>query len=434
MSASPVACAAGTASSPAPVAPGERLLLVDALRGLALLGILAVNMHFFAHPFAAAMYTPSPADPHTPLDHVAAWLIRCLCEGKFYALFSLLFGLGFTIQAARAHDVDTFVARYCRRLMVLLLFGAAHVTLLWVGDILAYYAVVGFLLIPFLKARPRVLAFSAGGAGISLLVVWALLTWLSYLEPATAEPARTATSIAAATAPSPVDEDAWLRDWAEHAYQVYGRGQFGDQVKHRLMDYGWALFFLIYMAPSILGYFLLGAAIGRVGWLHDPAAHRRALHRMARWGLGLGLPANVAIASLTGHADVDFTWPGLALIAADVAANAALCLGYVGVVSLLWLTPAWQWRLRPLASAGRMALSNYLLQSLICTTLVYSYGLGWYGRVSYAGGLMLTLAIYALQVPLSVVWLRVFRFGPAEWLWRTLTYGRIQPLLARRAP
>jgi uncharacterized protein len=181
--------------------------------------------------------------------------------------------------------------------------------------------------------------------------------------------------------------------------------------------------------PVFLAMFLLGLFAARQHLLDQPDTHAKALRRMLVFGLAIGLPANVfyAIAFAKGEPlEVDWLWTAGSLALA--VGGPALTFAYVAAFTLALRHERARRILQPIAAAGRMALSNYLLQSLICTTIFYSYGLGLYGSVGRAPGLALALVIYAAQVPLSVWWLRRFRFGPAEWLWRCLTYGRIQPM------
>jgi uncharacterized protein len=190
--------------------------------------------------------------------------------------------------------------------------------------------------------------------------------------------------------------------------------------------YSAALLVVVY--PVILAMFLGGIWIARRGILHDPASHRRWLVAAAALGLGVGLPLNAAY---TWASDAALGGSGSAWMIAIVLAFVAgpiLCLGYVAGLAFFWGTSSGRAVLAPLTHVGRMALTNYLLQTLICTTIFYSYGLGWFGRVGPAAAVGVALLVYAVQVPLSYAWLSRFRFGPAEWLWRSLTYGRRLPM------
>ncbi len=182
-------------------------------------------------------------------------------------------------------------------------------------------------------------------------------------------------------------------------------------------------------APTILAMFLLGLYAGRRGVFQDLSAHRALVRGVAWAGLLLGLPLKGIYAWLASHLAENFS---LLVFSQTLLffflAPALLCLGYLSAMTLLLQRERWRQRLGWLPAVGRMALSNYLLQSVIGTLIFYNYGLGLYGQVSATVGVLLTLAIYMVQVLLSTWWLRRFRFGPAEWLWRSLTYGQRQPM------
>ncbi len=397
-----------------PVAARERIQVIDVLRGFALFGILLVNMELFGRPLAAVQ-AGLPAFTG-PLDRAVAWLITFLAEGKFYSLFSFLFGYGLAIQLERAAGGGPFVPRYLRRLFVLLLIGLAHALLFWPGDILVTYAVLGVFLIPFRAARPATLLIWALG----LLLVPLLITL-----PLVALVSLTGAGGAATDA---------ARAAAERATRVYLEGSFAEMTAQRARDLAVIYAGAIFAAPSIFVMFLLGLYAGRRGVFRRVEEHLPLIRRTLAWGLGLGLPAGAIYATTTELLGRAAPAPALLLATVAQAIGApALCLGYAAGFTLLLRREGWRRRLAPLAATGRLALSNYLLQTLIATTIFYGYGFGLYGRVGPAAGLLLTVAIYLVQVPLSVLWLRHFQFGPAEWLWRSLTYLRPQPLRASRA-
>jgi uncharacterized protein len=404
----------------APVAARERIDTVDIVRGFALFGILAVNMAFFSNTIYSLIGgLPIGA---TPADRAAEWLIRFLAESKFYSLFSLLFGLGLALQMERAEARGVaFVPLYVRRLGVLLLIGLAHAFLVWIGDILVIYALLGFVLLLFRRLSPRALLIWAG-AFIALPILFMALSVAS-LELARLSPAAMA-EIERSFAETEADYAAR----AVQAHRVYAEGGFVEITAQRARDLAFFYPFILVIAPSILAMFLVGLYIGRRGIAQDIPGHLPLIRRAAVWGLALGLPLNLVYAS-TGDVASRATPTTLALVGyiAQGFGAPALAIGYAATLTLLAQRDRWRRRLAPLAAAGRMALSNYLLQSLVCTFIFYGYGLGLFGRVGAAAGLALTVVIYVSQLLLSVWWLRRFQFGPAEWLWRSLTYGRAQP-------
>jgi uncharacterized protein len=198
-----------------------------------------------------------------------------------------------------------------------------------------------------------------------------------------------------------------------------------QRVQDNLFYYSVAIFFL----PSVFAMFLLGVYAGRKGIFQGIPGHLPFFRRVFGWGLAVGLTGNLVYATLSevGNRFVPSPVSLLAQVGHTYGAP-ALAVAYGAGLTLLMQRPGWSARLAPLASVGRMALSNYLLQTLVCTTIFYSYGLGLFGSVGPAAGILLTVVIYLAQIPLSVWWLSRFRFGPVEWIWRTLTFGRRQPM------
>lgn len=416
-SASPIITATDTA---APLAAGERLAHVDVVRGFALFGILLVNMALFKAP--AIVQASAPAATNL-LDQLAAQAINLFAEGKFFTLFSFLFGFGFATQLLRArqHGVP-FAPRYMRRLLVLLLFGVAHATLLWYGDILVTYALLGFALLLFRDSSPRTLLAWA----IALLLGMTLLLGggIAFVELQRADPAAGAAILAAEREQLASVEAEIRRDT-----ELYRAGSYGELVLARTLAPVGLIYNLVTQGIPVLAMFLLGLYAGRRGILADVPAHRGLLRRVRFWGLLLGLTLSTLLVLAQTRLSL---FGGLAaLLLAHSLTGPLLALGYAATLVLLHERPRWRAPLAPLGAVGRMALTNYLLQTLICTTLFYGYGFGLYGQVGAALGVVLTLAIFALQVGWSVWWLRRFQFGPAEWLWRTLTYGRAQPMRRR---
>jgi uncharacterized protein len=403
----------------APTSAPERIQILDVLRGFALFGILLVNMAFFMHPF---QYATLPFEHANQLDATIAWLIRVLAEGKFYSLFSLLFGIGFMLQWQRAQAKGRpFVGVYLRRSLALLLIGFLHATLVWVGDILMIYAVVGLLLLLFRNTRPRRLLIWVGILvllpTLFMAASWGLIV-LGSQDPA----------VAAEIEASFVDVRQQTAADLAQAYTVYASGNFAEITAQRLRDLRELGVFTLFTLPNILAMFLLGVYFAKQNILADLPAHRLLFRRLLIWGGSVGLVLNILYANFvaTGERDIP-TFPMVIATAAQAIGAPLLMLAYVGGLALLWMGPG-QRRLRPLAPTGRMALTNYLMQSIMATTIFYGYGLGWFGQVGATVGLLLTFVIYGIEVAWSGPWLTRFRFGPAEWFWRTLTYLRLQPM------
>ena len=400
-----------------PVTSTERIQTLDVLRGFALFGILLVNMAIFANPVQYAMLPPTES---SALDRAATWLVRFLAEGKFFSLFSFLFGLGFTIQMARAEAKgQRFIPRYLRRAAVLLLIGLVHGIFIWVGDILTYYAILGVLLLFFRHMKIK--------------WVWTWVVVLSLLPSLLSLLGSISWQMGMAGNPELVEQtileqEQMFKGMIAQAYQVYANGSFVEITQQRVSDLVFMWLISLFIAPTIFAMFLLGSIFGRKGYLHNAAEHTTLFRRLLLWGGPVGLIGNAIYASLIAAGSrTELTW-GTTLATFGQAIGApALMLAYMSAITLGMLNPTWQPRLQVLAPVGRMALTNYLLQSLICTTIFYGYGFGLFGKMGAAAGIVLTVVIYALQIPWSHWWLARFQFGPVEWLWRTLTYGRRQP-------
>jgi uncharacterized protein len=409
-------------SSIAPVQQSERIQIVDILRGFALFGILFVNMTIFSRPMQAILFPMDPAAPW--FDRAAIWLIHFLGEGKFYAMFSMLFGLGLTLQMERIEARGgRFVPLYLRRLLVLLGIGIIHAFLIWMGDILIMYALVGFLLILFRKAKPRTLLVWMVILIIVPLLFNAAATGLVALGRSVPEGAA---QIDAALAPTIAG---FTSDLAR-AYRVYATGNFAEITGQRIYDYtsmGFSAYFV--MGFNVMAMFLLGVYFGKQGLFRNLEANRGLFRKLLVWGLILGLGGNALYATMIlSLSRIVPTWPLLLATLGQTVGAPLLMLAYVSAFCLLALSPSWGKRLQVLAPVGQMALTNYLTQSIVCTLIFYGYGLGLFGKMGGAMGIGLTIVIYLLQIPFSHWWMKHFKYGPAEWLWRSLTYGKPQPM------
>ncbi len=415
----------------APVAPAERIGAIDTLRGFALFGILVVNITMAGQPaYAVATSLELWAAPH---DRAAEWLVRLFAEGKFYPLFAFLFGYGFALQMARVQARGgRFGWLYARRLLVLLAIGLVHAFFIWSGDILTVYALLGLLLLLFFRnRRPRTLLTWTAISMLAPILVSVALLGLVVL--ARSQPGG-AVQVDAALA----EQTAALTASAAESLRSYGQGSFAEVQAQRTRE---TLFLFstmpLYLAPNVLAMFLLGTWAARRGVLQDVSAHESLLRRVRAWGLAVGLPAAAVFTwSMAVSSRANLSVETLVGTLTSIVGGPLLAFGYgAALVLLVHGSPAWRTRLAPVTLAGRMALTNYLLQSLIFTTVYYSYGLGLYGELGPAAALLLGAAIYAAELWLSVWWLRHFQFGPMEWLWRSLTYLRPQPMrLVARQP
>jgi uncharacterized protein len=398
-----------------PLQPQERVEAMDVLRGFALLGVFVVNMLFFAAPFQTTMMRPWPeaAQPGFQAFLLLFW------QGKFYCLFSFLFGMGF------AEQVDRLQARgetpgpiYRRRLLWLLVIGLAHGLLIWMGDILFVYALLGFLLLLFRNRKPKTLLVWAA----CLIVVPALLfgAFFLLLQLAQGNPQAAAEIAKAAN-----QQDQQVAEAVARSLRVYGSGPYGElfrlRAKELFTNYGMTLS----IAPQILAMFLLGAWTSRKGVLKEPAAHGGLISKTLAVGLVFGLLGNAFNLWCNAKGMPPRNPKALLGMAVYFLAAPALTLAYAAALLKLLQGPAAA-LVKPLAWNGRMALTNYLMHSVIFTLVFYFFGLGLFGKTSVVQGFLMALGLWLLQIPLSKWWLSGHAMGPAESVWRRLTYGKSQ--------
>jgi uncharacterized protein len=341
-----------------PIEPPDRVEALDVLRGVALFGVLTVNLVTIFRQSLFEEFLHGPED---------AWAraVSFGLEFKAVTLFSLLFGIGLEAQRERIDGFDRYIVR---RLVFLLVVGLAHLFLVWNGDILTLYALCGLVVAPLLRLPTRALL----GLVILLFVL----------------------QIAPVPNPPPFGTGADLRDHVEAAGQVYRYGTFVQALKFRVEEVRPMGVLLFSIVPRTIGLFLLGACVWRWNLLRGD---RRVLAAIAIVGIVLGTCATMIRAN----------W-----------ASIVLAFGYGGAI-VLAARP-----LHVLAPLGRMAFTCYLAQSLILSFVFYGWGLGQFGHMSAANGILLAFGIYAAQAIASALWLRRFRFGPLEWVWRSFSYGR----------
>jgi uncharacterized protein len=400
-----------------PVASTERLYVLDVVRGVALLGILIMNMPGFANSFFAG-FVGKPLWP-APIDQAAESLREMLFSGKFNSMFSLLFGIGFTIQFDRLQrKLPEQASRlYLRRVLFLFALGLLHGMVFWTGDILHMYALFGLLLLFVL----RHLSDRAIMVLIGLCILYPLASGtlrLFVMTPDVVELLK-----------------AQAKAWEASNNMAYGSGSFLAAAREHAREFiyyydnRWSLWYSLGFYVQIASTMLLGVLIGRH---HLPQRINEFLPwvRRLQWGaLGLGLATALVFGTIM-LLDRSPTPTPLKVLGSFcyVLCRLSMMIFYVLTIVRLLQAERWRGRFAPVAAVGRMPLTNYLAQTLICTTLFYGWGFGLWGQVGPAWQLVIPFVIFfGVQVPFSILWLRRFEYGPMEYLWRLATYGRSQP-------
>ncbi|MEP6863204.1 MAG: DUF418 domain-containing protein [Deltaproteobacteria bacterium] len=388
-----------------PVKPRERLVTLDILRGFALLGVLLGNL---AHLFSGHWAQWHPAQDAS--DTFARYFITLVVQSKAQTLLTFLFGFGFANQLLRAEARhEPILGLYARRIVALLVFGVAHVTLLWWGDVLWTYAVTAPFLLLFLRVSNRTRLIVAVALILIPSAIFAVPGVWEHVFGLLFDPARHDYTVPLLRAMHGPSHAAVMIE--QTRYAVVFTAAFWPQY------FAW-----------LVGNYLLGYIAGQLRWFErDGADHLVVFRRMFRIGLVLGGGATgLTLFGMRGG------WNGYELSTLGMAAlglidpldYAGLALMFVAAVVLLARRPAWRRALAVVAPLGRMPLTTYLTQSLVCTFIIYGWGLGaieWLHEIDY---LVLGVAIFIAQIFASMVWLRYFRFGPLEWLWRWAVYAR----------
>ena len=402
-----------------PVKSSERYVILDVLRGLALLGIALANFpEFSLYSFLSA--EAADAMPTAGIDRIVHYLQYIFIDGKFYTIFSLLFGIGFSIIIANAarRDANGFRIFY-RRMFVLLLIGFLHLMFLWSGDILMLYALLGMLLPLFRNVSNRALLVCAFTM-LAIPVAVDFIVELSGIRPS-ASVVELQQFYCAKYGITDENFAYWLRD-AEHYSETFKFLIQGALVRMQEFIDGNRYF-------KVMGLFLLGFYIGRNRFYADLESRRLQLNRIVRYGFIIGLPLSFLYAWSAMNSR---PW-GLGMHAVLYFISVfPLGFAYVAGICLLYLhCPQWK-VFRFFAMPGRMALTNYIGQSLFGMLLFYGIGFAFGAGVGLVYVVLIATGVWIVQALFSGMWLHYCQFGPLEWIWRILTYGKVFRLVKDR--
>lgn len=419
----------------------ERIVCLDVLRGVAVLGILVMNIYAFAMP-AMAYSNPLVMGGTDPVNLGVWFFTHALFDQKFMTIFSLLFGAGIVLMSDRADARETsFAPTFYRRQFWLLVIGAIHAYLIWFGDILFAYALVGMIVFFFRRMPARKLIVIA----LFMLPMSPLIFYSSGTQML--ELKATAESLQQRVEEGEVldeIEQATVDQWDEQKpFFAPGPEEIQAEVDAYTSDYATIVahrapfvamfqfaFFLLFTLWRVGGLMLLGMALMKLGVLsgeRSPGFYARLL----AIGYGLGLPLTIwSGVNLYAH-EFDGLYAFQLGGIPNYIGSILVALGHIGAVMYAVKAGWLEGLLRRFGAVGRMALTNYLMHSIVMTSIFYGYGLGLYGEVSRSAQMLFVAAMLAFQIAVSPWWLSRYRFGPAEWLWRSVSYGRLQPMRAR---
>ncbi|MBL4580712.1 MAG: DUF418 domain-containing protein [Gammaproteobacteria bacterium] len=420
-----------------PIAAKSRIQSLDVLRGFALLGILLMNILVFAFPFAA--YTDPRIDGATEGVNLAVFAVMdVLVEGSMRAIFSMLFGAGMLIfLAKRDIEVDLLRGLFYRRTVLLVFFGLVNAYIfIWPGDILYTYGMAGLLLYFFRD-------FSAVRLTKYALAIFLFLGIIHISLHMDARSLRggvkAVESLPAGTSLS-IENEQTLADWdafleeqflspelIQLEYKARKSGYIDNVIAYAPFNFMLQTVVLLFSTLwDVLAMMLLGMAFFKWGLL-DASRSSRDYWLLAIVGIGLGLPLNYLETATYINSGYEIYWAGGYRPSYDIG-RLSLAVGYIGIIMLISKHALMPWFRRALAAVGQLALSNYLAQSIICNFIFMGFGLGLFGELQRYQAYLVVLAVWVFQIIFSLIWLQFYRFGPAEWLWRSLTYKQLQPL------
>jgi uncharacterized protein len=500
-----------------PIAISQRIDAMDIMRGLALVGILLMNIEWFNRAMASL---GSQDASLTGLDHAVGWLVRCFVEGKFYKLFALLFGMGFAVMLIRAKEAKRpFGAWFSRRMLILIVLGLLHMVFLWGGDILHDYGIAGLLLLGWvsLLKKPRFKKYDNPKSFFKLSVVWlsvpilmSVLAGISFgllndthdlteqwqeqiqvaervetiklaneilsqqqrealteatetellvedsamlemtaneenlanvislhvdTEQATIDGAEEPVELSAEDlveqqAQAIVAQQAEMQQEIDTEIIAFTEGTYWQATEFRL---NFALFMLMFTLPfafsMLLPIFILGYWLVSSGMMKNYQRHGASFKIMAYVGVGLGAVLETAGLLVAQHPVVKQV---ILLLGVGESlffiGQFVMAVGYFGLIMCLLTDEKWHKRLSVFTPMGRMALTNYIMHSVILTTIFYGYAGGYFGEISRAPQMLIVLAIVVFQLLFSRWWLNNYAFGPLEWLWRCLSYKKLQTM------
>jgi uncharacterized protein len=401
-----------------PLTQNERILAIDVLRGVALLGILIMNIQSFSM-IGAAYENPTAYGDLTGVNY-AVWLGgRFVADQRFMSIFAMLFGAGIVLITQRQEAAGGRPARiHFRRSGLLILFGLLHAYLLWDGDILYTYGVCALAAYFFRRLSPRWLM----AIGMALLLVPPIFNHAMALAlPHLREETRA--EFERGWRPSPEEIQKELA-----AY----RGSWLDEMRFRvpssfMME---TVIFAFWTSWRAGGLMLIGMALFKLGVFTGSRSAGCYF-----WFIGACLPIGTLLTALGVRHDFAHDWDLSCLFIGmnyNYFGSLFTSFAWIGLIMLLCKFQVWPRLLARCAAVGQTAFSNYILQTLICTTFFYGHGFGLFGKVQRIDQFLLVCAIWALQLLVSAWWLKKFRAGPLEWVWRWLTYGQRQPFRKNR--
>ncbi|WP_010529904.1 DUF418 domain-containing protein [Lentibacillus jeotgali] len=384
-----------------PLHKSERMVWIDAARGFAILGIFVVNIGAFSAPYF--LYGGGEDAWPTAVDQATQMLIDIFFQASFYTLFSVLFGFGLQILNERLMVKKIAVKPFLyRRLTILIIFGMVHAFLIWHGDILLSYGIIGLFFVAFIyRSDKTILLWGSLMLGVSVF----LYTLMLYNVKAFLGSASTSE--------------------INRAEKNYSSDNLSAILGQNLNDwlYSNSVFSYLLLATTLLPLFLFGLYLARKRWLHNPREHRDKL--LNGWIISLIV---FIVLKMGPHLYGNPVWFSYAQ---DNIGGTASALFYVFSIALLGQSMLGQKLLRPFSYIGRMSLSNYIFQSLFCFVLFYGVGFGLYGSIRPIQAMGIVVLFYVVQILVSKWWLTKFRYGPLEWIWRSLTYKQKQPLRER---
>lgn len=392
----------------------RRIQIVDALRGFALFGILFVNLPYFASTYFPGAGVKDPQSLSW-VDTGAEFLTGFLFESKFYVLFALLFGYSFVLQQQAAERSGAqFVPRMLRRSLGLFVIGAIHAIYFWFADILTLYAVLSLVLLACRNIRPRTAVIAAGVLLALVTTFWLVLSYVLLFV----NPNLFGVDVAAGTAE------------AIHAGSAFG-GSFGDAVHQRIAELKvFAPLVYTIQGPIAMAMLFLGYAAAKADVLGSLEQHRALFVKLIRVGLPVGLmcAAVYAYSVVWASPPAPIVYIALAL----TATGAPLLMGaYASIFTLTAMKESGEFLIDLFAPVGRMALTNYVLQSVILGVIFYGYGFGMINSVRPHEVFLMAFAVFAVQVAISHLWMERFQYGPLEWVLRAITNLEFPPLRNR---